>query len=102
MEPGRECLRGNLRTFKLIIYGFVGSVVLSLLIVVTSSYYVEIFQVEESVKLLTRQILIAYAVIAPFKVENMILGGGIIRLGISLVVLRKKKWMHSLEAEGTA
>lgn len=136
---------------KLIIYGFVGSVVLSLVIVVTSSYYVEIFQVEESVKLLTRQILIAYAVIAPFKVENMILGGGIIRsggktkyvmmidmigtwgfgvplgllsafvlhlsipyvyfilsleecirFGISLVVLRKKKWMHSLEAEETA
>ena len=36
---------------------------------------------EENVRLLTRQILIAYAVIAPFKVQNMILGGGILRSG---------------------
>ncbi len=130
---------------KLILYGFVGSAVLSVLIVVTSKYYVEIYQVEESVKVLTRQILLAYAIIAPFKVQNMIVGGGIIRsggktkyvmmidmigtwvfgvplgllsayvlhlsipyvyfilsleecirFGISIVVLRRKKWMQSL------
>ena len=132
---------------KLILYGFVGSIALSLVIAATSAYYVEIYQVEDSVKLLTRQILIAYAIVAPFKVENMIVGGGIIRsggktkyvmmidmigtwvfgvplgilsafvfhfsipyvyfilsleecirFGISMVVLRKKKWMQSLEA----
>lgn len=131
---------------KLILYGFVGSIVLSVLIIVTSPFYVEIYQVEDSVKLLTKQILFAYAIIAPFKVQNMIVGGGIIRsggktkyimfidmigtwgfgvplgllsafvlklsipyvyfilsleecirFGISLVVLRRKKWMHSLE-----
>lgn len=36
---------------------------------------------EDSVKQLTEQILLAYAVIAPFKVLNMILGGGILRSG---------------------
>ena len=33
------------------------------------------------VKQMTQQILIAYALIAPFKVLNMILGGGILRSG---------------------
>lgn len=131
---------------KLLMYGFTGSVVLSVVIVMTSAFYVNIYQVEEPVKLLTQQILFAYAIVAPFKVQNMILGGGIIRSGgktkyvmmidmigtwmfgvplgvwaafilnlsipyvyfilsleecvrfaISLVVLRKKKWMHSLD-----
>lgn len=66
---------------KLIRYGFTGSIVLSVLIVVTAGCYVRIFQVEPVVRTLTRQILIAYALIAPFKVANMILGGGIIRSG---------------------
>ena len=102
---------------------------------------------EPYVKQLTRQILFAYALVAPFKVLNMILGGGIlrsggrtgyvmvidmigtwgfgvplgllaafvlkltipyvyfilsleecIRFGISVMVFRGGKWMHSLEA----
>ncbi|WP_455716566.1 MATE family efflux transporter [Anaerosporobacter sp.] len=80
---------------KLIYYGFIGSLILSLLIVTTSSYYVKIYQVEESVKLLTKQILIAYAVIAPFKVLNMILGGGIIRSG------GKTKYVMLIDLIGT-
>lgn len=132
---------------KLILYGFVGSAVLSVVVIMTSAYYVEIYQVTDSVKALTRQILIAYAFIAPFKVQNMIVGGGIIRsggktkyvmlidligtwvfgvplglfsafvlklpipyvyfilsleecvrFGISMVVLRRRKWMQNLEA----
>lgn len=66
---------------KLIRYGAVGSVLLSVVVILTSSLYVEIYQVEEAVKLLSRQILFAYALVAPFKVLNMILGGGIIRSG---------------------
>ena len=130
---------------KMILYGFVGSAILSVLIVFTSGLYVEIYRVEETVKQLTRQILLAYAIVAPFKVLNMIIGGGIIRsggktkyvmvidiigtwmfgvplgllsafvlklsipyvyfilsleecirFGISFVVFRRKKWMHSL------
>ena len=66
---------------KLLWYGFVGSVLLSVLVVLTANQYVGIYQVENVVKELTKQILFAYALIAPFKVLNMILGGGIIRSG---------------------
>ena len=132
-------------SFKLIKYGYIGSLCLSVIIVLTSGLYVEIYQVEDMVKTLTKQILFAYACIAPFKVLNMITGGGIIRsggktkyvmiidmigtwgfgvplgllsafvfqlsipwvyfilsleecvrFGISVVVLKRKKWMNSL------
>lgn len=66
---------------KLILYGAIGSAVLSVAVIFTSTFYVEIYQVEEVVKDLTQQILVAYALVAPFKVLNMILGGGIIRSG---------------------
>ena len=55
--------------------------ILSVLVVITSPLYVEIYQVDVTVKLLTRQILVAYALVAPFKVLNMIAGGGIVRSG---------------------
>lgn len=131
---------------QLIWYGIVGAVLLSALVILTSRFYVEIYQVSETVKLLTKQILFAFALIAPFKIINMILGGGIIRsggktkyvmvidmvgtwgfgvplgllaafvlrlsvpyvyfilsleecvrVGISIFVFRRKKWMNSLE-----
>jgi Na+-driven multidrug efflux pump len=66
---------------KLLLYGAIGSIILSGIVVLTSALYVEIYQVEDSVKDLTRQILFSYALIAPFKVLNMILGGGILRSG---------------------
>lgn len=66
---------------RLMLYGAVGSAVLSVAVLLTSPLYVQIYQVEESVKALTVQILTAYALIAPFKVLNMILGGGILRSG---------------------
>lgn len=66
---------------KLIFYGAAGSVFLSVIVVLTAGFYVQIYQVEEVVKQLTVQILYAYALVAPFKVLNMILGGGIIRSG---------------------
>lgn len=80
---------------KLILYGAVGSVLLSVVVIITSSLYVEIYQVEESVKLLTRQILFAYALVAPFKVLNMILGGGILRSG------GKTKYVMFIDIIGT-
>lgn len=66
---------------KLIVYGAVGSVALSAVVLLTSGLYVRIYRVAPDVKILTRQILAAYAIIAPFKVLNMILGGGILRSG---------------------
>ena len=66
---------------KLIFYGLTGAAILSVVIVLISPYYVQIYRVEPEVKALTRQILLAYALIAPFKVLNMIVGGGILRSG---------------------
>lgn len=80
---------------KLILYGIIGSLLLSAVIMVTSRYYVDIYQVEASVKLLARQILTAYALVAPFKVLNMILGGGIIRSG------GKTKYVMMIDLVGT-
>lgn len=82
-------------SWKLIKYGFIGSVCLSVIIVITSSLYVEIYQVEEAVKILTKQILFAYACVAPFKVLNMIVGGGIIRSG------GKTKYVMVIDMIGT-
>lgn len=66
---------------QLMMYGIWGSAILSVLILLTGSYYVKIYHAENAVLDTTYQILIAYALIAPFKVQNMILGGGIIRSG---------------------
>ncbi|MGM9584499.1 MAG: MATE family efflux transporter [Faecousia sp.] len=66
---------------KLLFYGLVGSAALSAVVVAVSPFYVQIYRVDAEVKLLTGRILLAYALIAPFKVLNMILGGGILRSG---------------------
>lgn len=63
------------------LYGLGGAVLLSLLLLVFGHYYVDIYQVEPEVKRMACRILAAFAVIAPVKVQNMILGGGIIRSG---------------------
>ena len=91
----REYDDAYLASKKLILYGTVGSVVLSAVVILMSSFYVEIYQVEPYVKQLTRQILFAYALIAPFKVLNMILGGGIIRSG------GKTKYVMVIDLIGT-
>ena len=80
---------------RLLVYGFVGSAVLSLLVVLTSGLYVRLYAVEDTVKALTRQILAVYAVVAPIKVQNMILGGGILRSG------GKTKYVMMIDLTGT-
>lgn len=66
---------------KLMLYGLAASVVLSALLVAVSPFYVKLYHVEPEVRQITRNLLIAIAVIAPVKVLNMILGGGILRSG---------------------
>lgn len=61
--------------------GAIGAVSLSVLLVLLSPLYVRIFHVEQAVRQMTVWILIAFAVVCPLKVENMILGGGILRSG---------------------
>lgn len=79
---GGEDYDGACRAAKrLMVYGAVGASVLCAVVLLTSGAYVEIYQVSRTVKRLTRRILFVYALAAPFKVLNMILGGGILRSG---------------------
>lgn len=80
---------------KLMLYGFVGAAILSAVIVMTSGLYVNIYQVEESVRQITRRILFAYALVVPFKIQNMIVGGGILRSG------GKTKYVMYIDLIGT-
>lgn len=66
---------------KLMLYGFCGSVILSVILVLFRDSYVQIYRAEENVRAVTKEILLAFAVISPVKVQNMILGGGILRSG---------------------
>lgn len=93
---GREDYDGAYAAGKrLLLYGAAGSLLLSVLVAATSGVYVRIYAVEAEVHELTRRILYAYAVIAPFKVLNMILGGGIIRSG------GKTKYVMIIDVVGT-
>lgn len=66
---------------KLMGCGLVGSVILSLLLAWLGGAYVSLYNVEPQVQRMTYSILLAFALISPIKVQNMILGGGIIRSG---------------------
>lgn len=66
---------------KLLYTGLAFSILLSLFVILFNRYYVMIFQVEAEVRHMTRQLLMVYALIAPVKVQNMILGSGILRSG---------------------
>ena len=65
----------------LMVYGFIASLCLSVVLLLTKNFYVQIYQVEPAVRAATGHILTAFAIISPVKVQNMILGGGIIRSG---------------------
>lgn len=66
---------------KLMGCGLAGSAVLSLLLVRLGGAYVSLYNVEPQVQSMTYLILVVFAIISPVKVQNMILGGGIIRSG---------------------
>lgn len=66
---------------RLMLWGLAGSLLLSLALLLLSGSYVKIFQVEDSVRLMAQKVLWVFALISPVKVQNMILGGGIIRSG---------------------
>lgn len=66
---------------KFFIVGLVGSLILSLLVVILCRYYVMIFNVENEVMEISIQLFWVYALVAPIKALNMIIGGGILRSG---------------------
>lgn len=73
--------KAYLESKKLLKYGLVGSIILSVALIIASPFYVKIYSVKPLLHKMTGNLLIAFAVIAPVKVLNMILGGGIIRSG---------------------
>lgn len=76
-------------------YSFIGSAALSLLLLLLKGHYVHIYNVEDYVLQTAEWLLVAFAVLAPFKVQNMILGGGIIRSG------GKTKYIMWIDLMGT-
>ena len=77
------------------LYGLVGSVILSVALVLLRMPYVWIYKVGESVHSIGSWLLVAFAILTPVKVANMILGGGIIRSG------GKTKYIMIIDMLGT-
>ena len=77
----KEYEKAYIESKKLMKYGLMGSILLSLMLVIVGSFYEKIYDVEAIVQQMTRNVLVAFAVISPVKVQNMIIGGGIIRSG---------------------
>ena len=66
---------------NLCVYSFLGSIVFTILIIVLRNPYVHIYNVSPEVHIIGADILVAFAILMPVKVQNMVLGGGIIRSG---------------------
>lgn len=66
---------------KLLWYGFLGSLILSALLLLLRGPYVQLYKVEPYVRDTAKGLLLMFGILAPVKVSNMILGGGIIRSG---------------------
>lgn len=61
--------------------GLAGAIAVSSLLIIFAGVYTSFYRVDYSVKELGKILLVIFALYAPVKVENMILGGGIIRSG---------------------
>ncbi|MGP1611809.1 MAG: MATE family efflux transporter [Catonella sp.] len=61
--------------------GFAGSILLSALLVLLGRYYTGLYNVSDETRQTAYMILIVFAIVSPVKVQNMILGGGIVRSG---------------------
>lgn len=66
---------------KLMQYGLAGSLILSALLILLREPYVLLYKVEGEVQATARALLLVFAILAPVKVANMVLGGGILRSG---------------------
>ena len=66
---------------KIMYAGLFGSFLVLLLLILFAGTYAGFYRVDQSVKETGKMLLIVFALYAPVKVENMILGGGIIRSG---------------------
>ena len=80
---------------KLCGLGVAGSLVFTLLLILIRNPYVQMFNVSGDVRGIGADILAAFAILMPVKVQNMILGGGIIRSG------GKTKYVMMIDMMGT-
>lgn len=80
---------------KLVLYGLGGSLLLSALLIWLRWAYVPLYKVEPGVQATAAKLLLAFAVLAPVKVANMILGGGVVRSG------GKTTYIMVIDAVGT-
>lgn len=80
---------------KLLKYGLMASLVLSFLLVILGKAYTGIYNVEEEVRNTAYELLIVFAIVSPVKVQNMILGGGVLRSG------GKTKYVLAIDIIGT-
>lgn len=91
----KEFDEAYLASRRLIRYGAIGAIFLSILVVLMRPLYVQIYQVSDTVSAMTQKLLTAYALVAPFKVLNMIMGSGILRSG------GKTKYLMFIDTLGT-
>ena len=66
---------------KLLGIALAGAAAVAALLIVFAGRYVALYQVEPEVKTLGHTLLVVFALYAPVKVENMVLGGGILKSG---------------------
>ena len=78
---GKEYDEAYEESTKIMYAGLIGSLAVSALLILLAGEYTGLVRVVHSVKELGKVLLIIFALYAPVKVENMILGGGIIRSG---------------------
>lgn len=74
------------------LYSIVLASVASAALIMVSPLYVRFYNVGTELRELTKKLLIVYAVVAPVKIQNMILGGGIIRSGGRRSILCGSTW----------
>lgn len=80
---------------KLVGYGVVGALLLAAVLILLRGPYVSLYRVEPYVRHTAQGLLLAFAVLSPVKVTNMILGGGILRSG------GKTSYVMVIDAVGT-
>ena len=66
---------------KIMLVGLLGAVIVSAALILLSGTYTSLYRVDAAVKQLGRTLLVVFALYAPVKMQNMILGGGILRSG---------------------
>ncbi|MDO4315547.1 MAG: MATE family efflux transporter [Oscillospiraceae bacterium] len=76
-----DCEKAYAEARQLLRLGLAGSLLLSGALAVCGKYYVRIYSVGPEVQAAAYRILLVFALFFPVKVQNMILGGGIIRSG---------------------